>query len=501
MGNWQIACLIAYSAIVVVLSTYGFHRYFLLRLHRRHRHAPSVPHSRFAALPRVTVQLPIYNEFHVVERLLEATGRIDYPRDRLQIQVLDDSEDETRTRARKIVRRLAAQGLDIEYLHRESRDGFKAGALEAGLQKATGEFVLILDADFVPQPQILHQAIHYFTNPRIGMVQMRWGHINRNYSLLTRIQSIFLDGHFMVEHLARNRSGRFFNFNGTAGIWRRQAIHDAGGWQHDTLTEDLDLSYRAQLAGWEFLFLPDIAVPGELPVEMNAFKAQQHRWTKGSAQTFKKILPRVWRSDQPLAIKIEATFHLTANLTYILMLLMALLTLPVLTIRSQMGWERLLIVDLPLFSFATMAISSYYLASQQALYPDWKRQIKYVPLLLAIGMSMCINNTRAVLEGLAGYQSPFVRTPKYGVTASTHRPRKWKYASPRTLLTLGELAMAFYFFLGLRYAWSVDLYLGIPFLLLFYTGFLYTGVMSGLQSWFYPVKRLLLLTHWKPSSS
>lgn len=499
MDNWQIACLIAYSAIVVVLSTYGFHRYFLLRLHRRHRHAPSPPCGHFAVLPRVTVQLPIYNEFHVVERLLEAAGRIDYPRDRLQIQVLDDSTDETSALGRRLSRRLAAQGLDIDYIHRQSRDGFKAGALEAGLQRATGKFVLILDADFVPQPQILHQAIHYFTDPQIGMVQMRWGHINRDYSLLTRIQSIFLDGHFMVEHLARNRSGRFFNFNGTAGIWRRQAIHDAGGWQHDTLTEDLDLSYRAQLAGWKFLFLPHIAVPGELPVEMNAFKAQQHRWTKGSAQTVKKILPRIWRSDQPLAVKVEATFHLTANLTYILMLLMALLTLPVLTIRSQMGWERLLIVDLPLFSFATMAISSYYLASQQALYPDWKRQIKYVPLLLAIGMSMCINNTRAVLEGLAGHQSPFMRTPKYGMTAGGRRPRKWKYASPGTLLTLGELAMALYFFLGLCYAWSVELYLGIPFLLLFFTGFFYTGVMSGLQSWLHPFKRLLPLTRWKPS--
>ena len=393
MENWQFACLIAYCGIVVLLGLYGFHRYQLLRLFRKHRDVPDLPLSSFTSLPRVTVQLPLYNEFHVVERLLQAVGRIDYPRDLLQIQVLDDSQDETSDRARRIACKLEVEGLDIEYIHRRDRTGFKAGALAAGLERASGEFILILDADFVPQPQILHQAIHYFTDPRIGMVQMRWGHINRHYSLLTRIQSIFLDGHFVIEHTARNRSGRFFNFNGTAGIWRRQAITDAGGWQHDTLTEDLDLSYRAQLAGWKFHFLPEIAVPGEIPVEMDGFKAQQHRWTKGAVQTAKKLLPRVWRSGQPLAVKVEATFHLTANICYILMLLMALLTLPVLTVRSQLGWERLLIVDLPLFSFATVAVSGFYMASQKALYPDWKRQIKYLPLLMSIGMGMCINNT------------------------------------------------------------------------------------------------------------
>ncbi|MBT4501204.1 MAG: glycosyltransferase [Gemmatimonadetes bacterium] len=497
MENWQFACLIAYCGIVVLLGLYGFHRYQLLRLFRKHRDVPDLPLSSFTSLPRVTVQLPLYNEFHVVERLLQAVGRIDYPRDLLQIQVLDDSQDETSDRARRIACKLEVEGLDIEYIHRRDRTGFKAGALAAGLERASGEFILILDADFVPQPQILHQAIHYFTDPRIGMVQMRWGHINRHYSLLTRIQSIFLDGHFVIEHTARNRSGRFFNFNGTAGIWRRQAITDAGGWQHDTLTEDLDLSYRAQLAGWKFHFLPEIAVPGEIPVEMDGFKAQQHRWTKGAVQTAKKLLPRVWRSGQPLAVKVEATFHLTANICYILMLLMALLTLPVLTVRSQLGWERLLIVDLPLFSFATVAVSGFYMASQKALYPDWKRQIKYLPLLMSIGMGMCINNTRAVLEGLIGHQSAFLRTPKYGLS-NADRPRRRKYASPRTLLTLGELGMALYFLFVLYYAWSIELYLGLPFLLLFYIGFLYTGLMSGLQPWLYQFG--LRLPQWRFAS-
>ncbi|MYK41484.1 MAG: glycosyltransferase, partial [Gemmatimonadetes bacterium] len=348
MTFWEVLCLVVYSIIIAVLGIYGLHRYQLLRLFYRHHPTPVPQPDRFAELPFVTIQLPLYNEYHVVERLLEAVGQIDYPRDRLQIQVLDDSQDETRDKAREGVVRLAAQGLDIEYLGRTNRHGFKAGALAAGLECAQGEFVLVLDADFVPNPDILQRAIHYFTDDSIGMVQMRWGHLNRSYSLLTRIQSIFLDGHFVVEHTARNRSGRFFNFNGTGGIWRKKAIYDAGGWQHDTLTEDLDLSYRAQLAGWQFLYLPEIEVPGEIPVEINAFKSQQHRWTKGAVQTAKKVLPRIWRSALPAKVKVEATFHLTANLCYIMMLLMALLTVPVLSIRSQLGWERFFIIDLPL---------------------------------------------------------------------------------------------------------------------------------------------------------
>ncbi len=484
MELWQIICLAAYCFIVAVLAIYGFHRYQLLRLfHRHHRDEIALPRP-FVDLPLITVQLPLYNELHVTERLLEAVARLDYPRDRLQVQVLDDSTDETCAHAQQITERLAATGLDIKYLHRTHRTGFKAGALAAGLECATGEFVLVLDADFVPPTDLLHRVIHHFTDPAVGMVQTRWGHLNRDHSLLTRIQSIFLDGHFVVEHTARSRSGRFFNFNGTAGIWRKVAIADAGGWQHDTLTEDLDLSYRAQLAGWRFLFLPDVEVPGEIPVEINGFKSQQHRWTKGAVQVAKKVLPRIWRSDLALKIKVEATFHLTANVCYILMLLMALLTLPVLSIRTHLGWERLLIIDLPLFSFATMAISGFYIASQRELYPDWKRQIKLLPMLMAVGMSLCINNTRAVLEGLVGHESPFLRTPKYGVTNAVRGPLKRVYSSRRTLLALGELGMASYFAFALYHAWHTGLYMGLPFLLLFHVGFLYTGSLSSAQEWF-----------------
>ncbi|MEW6749922.1 MAG: glycosyltransferase [Candidatus Latescibacterota bacterium] len=487
MQTWECACLIGYSAVVGLLSLYGLHRYHLLRLYRRHRDEAVLPLARFVELPRVTVQLPLYNEYHVAERLLEAVAAIDYPRDRLQVQVLDDSEDETQEVARATVARLAASGLDVEYLHRQEREGFKAGALHAGLSRASGELILILDADFVPQPEVLLQAVHYFTDPRVGMVQMRWEHLNRRYSLLTRVQAILLDGHFVVEHTARSRSGRFFNFNGTAGIWRRQAIAAAGGWQHDTLTEDLDLSYRAQLAGWVFVFLPDVAVPGELPVDINAFKCQQQRWTKGAVQTARKLLPRIWRSSHPLRVKVEASFHLTTNACYVLMLLMALLTLPVVTVRSHLGWERLLLIDLPLFSCATLTMCAYYAASQRAVLPDWRGQLKYLPLLMAVGLSLCLNNTRAVVEGCLGHRSPFERTPKHGVTGGDrHRRRPWRYRGRRGALTLGELAMAAYFWRALDSAWSAGLYAGIPFLLLFLAGFLYTGTVSVVQPWLQP---------------
>lgn len=483
MENWQIACLALYCATVLLLSVYGFHRFQMLRLYNRHRDQTPRPVGRFDPLPVVTVQLPIYNEYHVVDRLIDTVGKLDYPRDLLEIQVLDDSQDETRQAAQRAVERLQSRGFDIKYLHRQQRTGFKAGALEAGLHQARGEFILILDADFVPGPQILRQSIDYFSDPGVGMVQMRWGHLNRLYSLLTRIQSIFLDSHFVIEHTARSRTGRFFNFNGTAGVWRKQAIADAGGWQHDTLTEDLDLSYRAQLAGWRFVFLPEVEVPAEIPVEINAFKSQQHRWTKGAVQTMRKLLPRIWRADLPFKVKAEATYHLTANVSYVLMLLMALLTLPVLSIRSLLGWKGLLIVDLPLFSFATMAISGFYIASQKALYADWKSQIKYLPMLMALGMSLCINNTRAVLEGWIGHESSFLRTPKYGVVTPKDGRRQRKYASQKHLLAAVELFMAAYFAVVLYRAWDTGLYFGLPFLLLFHTGFLYTGLMSAFQPW------------------
>jgi cellulose synthase/poly-beta-1,6-N-acetylglucosamine synthase-like glycosyltransferase len=316
---------IIYFAMLVGLSCYGVHRYLMIYLYYKYRKQTPKPAGHFATLPKVTVQLPLYNEMYVAERLLDAVVALDYPKDKLEVQVLDDSTDETTEIVAHKAAELRQQGFDVSHVHRSNRHGYKAGALEHGLQTATGEFIAIFDADFVPQPDLLQTTIQYFTDPNIGMIQTRWGHLNEHYSMLTRLQSMFLDGHFLIEQTARARSGRFFNFNGTAGIWRRTCIISSGGWQHDTLAEDLDLSYRAQIKGWQFLFLPNIVTPAELPVEMNAFKSQQHRWAKGSVQAGKKMLPVLWRTKLPLKIKIEGTVHLTSNIGHLMLLILCLL--------------------------------------------------------------------------------------------------------------------------------------------------------------------------------
>src|SRR4051795_12145947 len=344
---------ICYTSVLIGLSAYGIHRYVIIYLFLKHRRRGAVPLGQFAELPKVTMQLPIFNEVYVVERLLRSVSEIDYPKDLLQIQVLDDSTDDTRQLTSACVAELQGRGFNVELIHRTNRAGFKAGALETGLASAQSEFVCILDADFVPQPDLLRRTIHFFTDPKIGMIQTRWGHLNRGYSLLTRVQAMFLDGHLLLEQTARSRSGRFFNFNGTAGLWRKSCIKQAGGWQHDTLTEDLDLSYRAQLAGWKFVFLPDVITPAELPVDMNGFKSQQHRWTKGSIQTCKKLLPTIWRSDLPFIIKMEATAHLTSNFAYLLLACLCMLMHPSTNDAFSRPWQTWL-VDIPIYLSASL---------------------------------------------------------------------------------------------------------------------------------------------------
>src|ERR1700722_9958412 len=355
------------------------HRYILVYLYYKHKkNRTTDPAACFDDLPRVTVQLPIFNEQYVVERLLESICKLKYPREKLDIQVLDDSTDETVDVARNLVERYAALGNPISYHHRANREGFKAGALAEGLNTAKGEFVAIFDADFTPPEDFLMRTVHHFTDPKIGMVQTRWTHINRNYSLLTQVEAILLDGHFVLEHSARARSGVFFNFNGTAGMWRRVAIDEAGGWEHDTLTEDTDLSYRAQLKGWKFVYLQDVECPAELPVEMTAFKTQQARWAKGLIQVSKKILPQVFASNASRHQKVEACYPLTANLSYPLMILLSVLLLPAMIIRFYQGWFQMLYIDLPLFMASTFSISSFYLVSQKELFPkSWPRSLLY----------------------------------------------------------------------------------------------------------------------------
>jgi cellulose synthase/poly-beta-1,6-N-acetylglucosamine synthase-like glycosyltransferase len=447
----------------------------------KHKDHPPTPKGSFEALPRVTVQLPIYNEMYVAERLIGAVCKLDYPRELLEIQVLDDSVDETTAVADRAVRRHAAAGVNITYLHRSDRTGYKAGALEAGLHVAQGEFVAVFDADFIPTADFLLRSVQFFTDPKVAMVQARWGHINQDYSLLTKIQSILLDGHFVLEHGSRSRAGLCFNFNGTAGIWRRSAIIDAGGWQHDTLTEDLDLSYRAQLRGWRFVFLQDLVAPAEVPVEMNAFKSQQHRWAKGSIQTCRKLLPRILRSDLPLRVKAEACFHLTANFNYLLMCVLSVLMAPAMVIRYNMGWYEMLLIDVPLFFAATASVANFYMVCQRELHADWTTRLKYLPFLMSIGIGLTINNTRAVLEALFNQQSEFARTPKYCIEGQSDEWVSKKYREGSVIQPMIELTLGLYFTATVFYALANGIYGTVPFLVLFQIGFLYTSLLSIVQ--------------------
>jgi cellulose synthase/poly-beta-1,6-N-acetylglucosamine synthase-like glycosyltransferase len=475
--------LATYFFVLVILAVYGWHRYYLVYLYMKNKGRQPVPAGVLATLPPVTIQLPIYNEMYVADRLIDAVCQIDYPRELLEIQVLDDSTDETRGVAVQAVRRNASRGVDITYIHRTDRTGYKAGALEAGLQVAKGEFIAIFDADFIPTVDFLQRTVQFFVDPKIAMVQARWGHINQEYSLLTKIQSILLDGHFVLEHGGRNRAGLFFNFNGTAGIWRRTAITDAGGWQHDTLTEDLDLSYRAQLRGWRFVFLPDLIAPAEVPVEMNSFKSQQHRWAKGSIQTCRKLLPRILRSDIPFSAKAEAFFHLTANFNYPLMCVLSVLMAPAMVIRYNMGWYEMILIDVPLFFAATASVANFYMVCQRELHADWITRAKYLPFLMSIGIGLAINNTKAVFEALLNKQSEFARTPKYRIEVDADEWIGKKYRQSFVVQPMIELTLGLYFTATVFYALANGIYGTLPFLVLFQIGFLYTGLLSIIQQY------------------
>jgi len=469
---------ISYVVVFFWFTLYGVHRYAILATYLKHRNKKPVPVGCFRQLPVVTVQLPVYNERYVVERLMDAVAALDYPRALLQVQVLDDSTDDSRDLIDRKAAELREQGLDIEVLRRPNRHGYKAGALAYGHERARGDFLFILDADFVPSPGILHKTIHFFTDPKIGMIQTRWGHLNRTHSMLTRVQAMFLDGHLLLEQTARSRSGRFFNFNGTAGLWRKSCIEEAGGWQHDTLTEDLDLSYRAQLAGWRFIFLPDEVTPAELPVDMNGFKSQQHRWTKGSIQTCKKLIGRIWQAPLPLKIKVEATIHLTSNFMYLLLACLCLLLFPHAPTPFPPEYKYWLI-DLPVFCTASLSVVFFYICAQVALHPrSWMKELLYLPVLLALGIGLSINNAKAVLEAVFNQQSGFNRTPKYGAGSGGHGWYKLKYRPLQSILPWMELLFAAYFLYVVINAIATGQYFSVPFLVLFLFGFLYVAGSS-----------------------
>ncbi len=464
----------AYFGLLAGLSVFAVHRLFLVALRwRAGRTRPPRPPAP-AQWPRVTVQLPLYNEPFVALRLLDAVARLQYPRDRLQVQVLDDSTDGSRAGVAARVAELRRQGLDIEHLCRARRTGYKAGALAAGLARARGEFVCVFDADFVPPPEFLQRLIPYFAAPDIGMVQARWGHLNEGASALARVQALFLDAHFAIEQAARCRSGRFFNFNGTAGIWRRAAIEQAGGWQHDTLTEDLDLSYRAQLAGWRFLYVDEPAAPAELPAAITAFRSQQARWTRGAVQTARKLLGRVWRADLPLAVKVEASFHMAANATYLMMVALSVLVVPAMVLRHLRGYHWMVWVDLPVLLFATGSVCLFLLSARTALGRSWAGALRWLLPAMALGIGIAPNNARAALAGLRGDTGTFVRTPKRGTAAGADAVDP----AVRARLPLLELAFTLWFAAGIGIAAALGMWGFLPVLCLFEAGYGWVAAAS-----------------------
>lgn len=481
MEPWPSFIVSFYYAVLALLSVYGLHRYLILFLYHYHykwKPRPPACEWRGATRPTVTVQLPLYNEMYVARRVIEAASAMRYPCEKLHIQVLDDSTDATTRIADETAAELCARGLSVHVLHRGTREGYKAGALQAGLERTNSDLIAIFDADFVPPADFLEQTVPQFDDPRVGMVQTRWGYLNRDYSLLTRVQALLLDGHFMLEHTARSRSGRFFNFNGTGGVFRRRAILDAGGWQGDTLTEDLDLSYRTQMRGWRFVFLPGVEVPSELPVDIFGFKNQQHRWTKGSIQVGKKLLPGLWKSQAPLRVKLEATFHLSANLCYPLLVLLSIMMPFAVVIRTRSLTSGPFIVEAVVFGLTTLSVFLFYAVAQRELNQDWKLRLRDLPFILAIGVGMCINNALAVTEALAGHETPFVRTAKYRIESFRDRWKGKLYRSARKPTLLVELALAAYMVTGfVTIAWIGE-WAALPYLGLFVAGYVYVFGLS-----------------------
>ncbi|MCO4745187.1 MAG: glycosyltransferase family 2 protein [Proteobacteria bacterium] len=461
--SWETWVVVAYIALLVPCSALGLHRLWLVLrfLARKPLVAPQIP----AEWPHVTVQLPSFNERHVLRRLVEAAGKLDYPLDRLEIQVLDDSTDDTRDIARAEVAKLRARGIDAVLLHRTDRVGFKAGALEAGLSVAKGELIAVFDADFVPSSDFLRQMVPHFAEG-VGMVQARWGHLNADESWLTRAQATLLDGHFVVEHSARFAAGRWFNFNGTAGIWRREAIAEAGGWQHDTLTEDLDLSYRAQLAGWRFVYLSDVVQPAELPADMPAFKSQQHRWAKGTIQVAQKLIGPLWRSDAPLGVKVDATVHLLANLAHPLTVGIALLLPLAVVARGVTGLTPLFLLDLFVFGLATSSFALFYAVA--VVYSGGEPvvgRLLRLPVALALGLGLALAQTKAVLEGAFGEVGSFVRTPKRG------EAQQGLYRAKVSAVMVLEVGVALYLWAAFGWALMSGYFASLPFLALFAGGY------------------------------
>jgi len=481
------ASVILYACCSLAMLAWGFKAYYMVwaftRRSRSVRWRSRLSEMRFRKavaakpenLPAITTQIPIFNEFNVAERVIRTVAAMDYPRDKHQIQVLDDSNDETVPLVDNVCSELRAQGYDIDVIRRSDRSGFKAGALKAGMLTAKGEYIAIFDADFVPPADFLLRCLSQFHGkPKRGLVQARWGHLNRDENLLTKSVAIGIDGHFVIEQPARSWNGLFLNFNGTGGLWKREAIDDAGGWRAVTLTEDLELSYRAQLKGWEIYLLHDLVVPGEIPASYEAFKSQQFRWAKGSIQTGKLLLPRILKAPLPLGVKIHSIFHLTQYSMHACMLMVALLSVPLLITISQHSDNLVkwwLLGLLPILA-ASIGPSQLYLVSQAAQGRSIWKHFKMLPALMITGFGISISNTTAVIEALRGVDSAFIRTPKKGQKVAK------SYQVKRNNLPWYETAMGFYTLGSLSFAiLTFKLFLA-PYLLLYSIGFFTVGISS-----------------------
>jgi len=474
--------LISYFFALTILLVFSMQGFVMIYYYKKYKNVKPIPKRDVSTDLAVTIQLPLYNELYVVERLINAVCKIDYPKDRLEIQVLDDSTDETVQICARIVKEKSKEGFDIKQIHRNNREGFKAGALKEGLKTAKGEFIAIFDADFIPQKRFLKETLSFFTDKRIGMVQTRWEHLNGDYSILTKAQALALDGHFVIEQAVRNKAGFFINFNGTGGIWRKSCIVDAGNWEGDTLTEDLDLSYRAQLNGWKFIYLKDFTSPAELPSEINALKSQQFRWTKGSIETAKKILPLVWKAKIPLRVKLQSTFHLTNNIVFPFILLAAILNVPLIFIKNS-GPHEAYFAIMSIFVLAFISSFFFYLYSQKDIRKDWRKKIVLFPLFMAGSMGLAVNNSKAVFDGLLNRKSEFVRTPKFNVE---NKKDSWvgkKYTTTKLdMSTVVELIMAIYCFIGVVASVYFLEIAAFPFQFLFFLGFTFVSFESIKQA-------------------
>jgi cellulose synthase/poly-beta-1,6-N-acetylglucosamine synthase-like glycosyltransferase len=477
---YQVILLGLYLPLAFLLAVYGLHRVHMLVAYLRRRNQNPVPEGELRELPTVLVQIPVFNERNVVRRILGAIEAIDYPRDRLRVQVLDDSTDETVEIADAACADLRGRGLDCSHVRRSSREGFKAGALAHGLTLDESEFVAIFDADFVPPRDILKTMVPFFAQERVGLVQARWEHLNLERNLLTRLQGFFLDGHFILEHTYRNRTGRFFNFNGTAGIWRRECIDDAGGWSASSITEDTEISFRAQIKGWKFVYLRDVTVPAEIPADVDAYKSQQHRWAKGYTEVLKEHLPMIWRASIPLKAKIEATLMLSNHFAFLLLGALTILHLPWMLVRTSFHGNAIqTLLDYLGINLVLLAFFAFYVVSQIEAKRISLRRLAHVPLVLGLGMSLMVNSSRAVLEALFGHRTGFVRTPKEG----DREPAEGYRADAAVGQAIVEVVFGIYLLVSCVLLVSRGHLWGAPINLLVAGGFLYLGLGTLRKRW------------------